>query len=211
MDYLDDIWRDVDKRIGFYTSRTADLIPSKSGIYAWYFPLRIYSNSPHEFVNEVNKVLNYDAHLKREPEDSKFVEFGWDRIDMNIKKYPNQELRRESIIKKWEKIKKNDQYLRILQNVVMQSTLLMPPLYVGRTNNLKARYTQHVNGSLHNDFHKRFKSYMEKLDIYCNVSDLLFVSVITNDDKCSDAISDDLTDVLEEIMKLLCKPMYGMQ
>tara|TARA_B100000315_G_C14562333_1_gene581145 strand:- start:739 stop:1374 length:636 start_codon:yes stop_codon:yes gene_type:complete len=206
---LNDVWRDVSERIGFFTWETHENIPAKTGIYAWFYPLRIYSKDPYEFVREINQILYYDSSTEDDPEKEVEAKFNWDKILLNIRKSYVEKDESIYIKKKWEKIKDNSEASGILKAAVMESSILLPPLYVGRANDLNERYLQHVNGGSSNDFNRRFTCFVEKKNIVCKVSDLLFVCINTENEDCDKSYSKELSDVIEGILKLLCKPIYG--
>jgi hypothetical protein len=81
---LNDIWRRVDKEIGFYTKETFHKVPSSTGVYAWFYPLRIVTNDPYEFLREVNTILNYDSKLRGKPKGMHAIDFVWRRVSLNI-------------------------------------------------------------------------------------------------------------------------------
>ncbi len=94
----------------------------------------------------------------------------------------------------------------------MRASILMPPLYVGKTKNLNVRCNQHINGRSSSQFHDRFENYAASIHATCNkVSDLLFVCVKTVDDERKvSAAEQPLEDLIEEIMKRIGKPPYSL-
>ena len=71
---LNDVWLNVNKEIGFYTKETFERIPDGPGVYAWFYPLRITTEDPYQFIREVNLILNYDSNVNGKPSKKKWVE-----------------------------------------------------------------------------------------------------------------------------------------
>lgn len=165
---LNDIWRKVNKEIGFYTKETFDKVPTVPGVYAWFYPLRITTKDPHAFIREVNTVLNYDASTEGKPiavlNEDKAIKFAWKTIDLNLElnfKKPNL----DNFISIWNEALKSEKTFHHLKRVVMKSSIIMPPLYVGKTTNLYVRCAQHINGNDRGkNFHSRYVEFVNKND-----------------------------------------------
>lgn len=207
---LNDVWRNVGRRILFFTSETHEKIPAQTGIYAWFYPLRIHSKNPYDFVTEINKILFYDSSKEGAPERRIDIDFNWDRIRLILQKSYLERDSSPSLLDGWRRVMRNPHAADVLKRTIMECSILMPPLYVGRTDNLYQRYLQHVRGGGRNsNFHKRFIEFSSKADIVSRVSELLFVCIVTSDEDIEGSIGSDLSVVIEGIMKLLCKPTYG--
>ena len=125
----------------------------------------------------------------------------------------------------------NQKYQKILNNLprknrdsfqksIILGSLFSRPLYIGYTNNLSRRYSEHVNGyGGENTFHKRFYKFMEHLkkeeisqnndkniDEYkIKIEDLLFVCL---KDARRD-ISEEELKLTEEVLKTLANPVFS--
>ena len=96
---------------------------------------------------------------------------------------------------------------------LMEASILMPPLYVGKADNLRARYHQHVddNPGDPSDFHRRFDEYAAQADLGLSVHDLLFVCVLTGHAKNKHLRSYGLNDLLEQVVMRLSGPAFSKQ
>ena len=92
----------------------------------------------------------------------------------------------------------------------------MPPLYVGRTNNLKQRYLQHAEdrGGKQNDFHSRFYRSHCTVRTKITVSDLLFFCIETPSEsrryfgKSDQSVSNVL---IENLLMSFCRPPFSVR
>src|SRR6266704_704361 len=99
------------------------------------------------------------------------------------------------------------------QQALMEASIFMPPLYLGKTDNLRVRYGQHVQGMgpEANVFHTRFTSFTQSLGLTLAVSDLLFVCVQTDRDTDRTLRDANLTELLEHVLMRVCKPPFSMR
>jgi hypothetical protein len=95
----------------------------------------------------------------------------------------------------------------------MEASILMPPLYVGKADYLKARYSQHVAGvgGGANVFHTRFTRFATSQDIPLSVQDLLFVCIKADPTIESVFRGANLNILLEHVLMLLCRPPFSMR
>ena len=94
---------------------------------------------------------------------------------------------------------------------MLKCSLFMPPLYVGKTDNLSRRCYQHVSGSGKGSFHKRYTEYARKNGLpYIKVSDLLFVCIPIKfyNDKTTEE-NDKITLLMETLLKNLASPPFS--
>ena len=92
----------------------------------------------------------------------------------------------------------------------------MPPLYVGRTNNLKQRYLQHAQpvDPNRNSFHSRFTECVTKLELKISVNDLLFVCITTPNElrkALGDSDESEPNLLIEQIMMQFCRPPFSLR
>jgi hypothetical protein len=209
---LNDIWRKVNKEIGFYTKETFHKVPSSAGVYAWFYPLRIVSDDPYEFIREVNTILNYDSKLRDKPEQRQAIDFVWRRVNLNIDmnyKKPNL----GDLIEVWKNAYQNTDKFDQLRSIIMKASIFISPLYVGKTTNLNVRCHQHINGTYRaNNFHRRYTEFALRNNVFAKkVSDLLFVCIKIYEESPNDSESDNIEGLVEEILKYLSKPAYSLK
>jgi len=205
---LNDIWRNVGNEISFFTEETFKDIPSVSGVYAWFYPLRLTTKNIDEFINEVQLVLNYDCDSNGSPSRENSIKFGWDIIHQKIDFAPkNYDL--NSFRHIWQKIANDQDKFDNFRKVIMRASILLTPLYVGKASNLKLRCQQHINGTAKdNNFNARYENYAQKLNISSkSVKDLLFV-ILKTDEKGD--VSTESEKLVEAVLKNLIKPKYSI-
>ena len=201
----------TDSRLGFYTIETKAGIPSIPGCYAWFLPLWIYNDNLSDLVKIVAKILNFD----HDPEKQVEVSFNWESIKMNVSRRAAIRTH-ESAQSTWERVISSDDGRDALQQTLLEASLLMPPLYVGRTNNLRRRYLEHTEERSHrpNDFNRRFYNHMMRLGLELTVSDLLFVCIRTPSDlvKTLDEYGDHEIEILiEHVLMQFCRPPFSIR
>jgi hypothetical protein len=209
---LDDIWYSINSHIGFYTRQNFDRVPDSPGIYAWYYPLRVSSRDIDTFVREVQTVLTYDAKSENIPEGDANIDFAWTRSELRLKIIPRGTKLSDEYRRIWELYAEDEGRFQFLRQVMMKATLLMPPLYVGKTVSLSRRLREHINGTGEdNNFRMRFTRFSSRNNLPCReVSDLLFMSVRTLESE-EEERDHQLEALVEEIMKRLCRPAYSLR
>ena len=133
----------ADSRLGFYTKETKDRIPELPGCYAWFLPLWFYRTEFAELMEIVTNVLDYE----QEPEKQVNVPFTWDSVKLHVRRSTKIKAEKRTNAA-WDKVLADTAAREALQQTLLETSLLMPPLYVGRTNNLKQRYLQHAQPSV---------------------------------------------------------------
>ena len=201
----------VDGLLGFYTKETKDKIPELPGCYAWFLPLWLYRSNLDELIQLVGRVLDYEP----DPEKHVIAPFNWQSIKLRIRREPSLHTSR-SIRATWDRVLADDRAHDTLQETLMRASLLMPPLYVGRTGNLRERYRQHTTkiNADKNDFHSRFSGWAAALQLQLSISDLLFVSVRTRyelSQVLSDVEGDDVELLIEQILMQFCRPPFSLK
>ena len=202
---------DTDSRLGFYTKETKERIPEQPGCYAWFLPLWFYHSDLNDLMQVVGDVLDYDSQLEREAT----VRFAWESVKLRVRRAAEAQTSKK-IRSTWERVCADTQAKGELQQTMLEASLLMPPLYVGKTKNLKQRYLKHVGGNSddRNDFHTRFTEHVSNLDLAIGVSDLLFVCIKT-EQKSSQVphgvAEDDLERLVEQILMRFCRPPFSLK
>ena len=168
---------DRHSRLGLYTSETKDSIPATPGCYAWFLPLWLYTDDLDDLVQMIARMLRFEPSPTRQAT----LQFARDRVQVCVTKTIDatvSDAQRQS----WNTLLQHDDSRAALEEILLEASLLMPPLYVGRTRNLQRRYAQHTSGQKgRNDFYKRFTTYVRDQDLKLLVSDLLFVCIRTAD------------------------------
>ncbi len=216
---IDDVWRDISKYINIYTSKNFDDVPSKPGVYAWFYPIELPSMNIGDLAVELSSILNYDSKLKDEPCNKEVIPFNWKDTEVRIKEIPHSSFSQETH-EKWDKISNDKESLLHFRKIMLVSSILMPPLYVGKTNNLLRRCNEHRNsGEDKNGFHNRFEEYTKNKKLVNGrefnsktVEDLIFVCIKTDLNESHEILEKDenfFSELLEEILKVIAKPPYG--
>lgn len=203
----------ADGRLGFYTKESRNRIPEFPGCYAWFLPLWLYREDLDGLMQIVCGLLSYD----KVPEKEVDAPFTWESIKLRVRR--RAEIRiNDEIRTTWRRVLANDETKKALQQILMEASLLMPPLYIGRTNNLKRRYLEHTGtGRAHfskNNFHFRFTEHVEELELKIGISDLLFACIETQKDldrNFPDVKKDDFNVLIEQILMQFCRPPFSLR
>ena len=202
----------LDGRLGFYTKETREQIPVQPGCYAWFLPLWFYRSNLDDLMGLVRRVLDYEQR----PERSVEVPFVWDSVGLRVTRRPTIHVS-DGLREIWNRVTSDPTARSALEETLLEASLLMPPLYVGRTKNLQQRYFQHTARTGHNknDFHSRFTEWARRLELPLSVSDLLFVSLRTRDDlnRTFDdlARNDDVELLIEQLLMQFCRPSFSLK
>lgn len=200
----------VDSRLGFYTSESSDRIPEIPGCYAWFLPLWIYRDDVDKMMKFVGDLLNYEKNQERQLD----ARFTWDSVKLRLHRNVDVQISNQNRAT-WRKVINDIGMKNALQQVLIEASLLMPPLYVGRTNNLKRRYLEHTSRDFDTGtFNSRFSEYVKALDYKIMVSDLLFVSIRTSE-KLNIVFKEfgenEINALIEQILLLSCRPPFSMR
>lgn len=201
-------------RMGFFTKETSDQIPEVDGCYAWMLPLWIYRDDLDELLAVVTEMLCYDPS----PEKELDANFNWDRVNLRVRRSVTHHSTPRNTSETWRGLISENRSREALQHILLEASLLMPPLYVGKTDNLKRRYLQHVQGNKqqNNDFHTRFTQCTVNAGLAIEVSDLLFVCIktpteIRNAFNARQQEHLELNELVERIMMQLCRPPFSLK
>ena len=201
----------VDGRLGFYTKETQHDIPETPGCYAWFLPLWFYSSDLDQLMQLVGRVLDYEQLAERHVE----VPFNWHALQLRLRRattvQPTQSLRTI-----WNRVLSDPTTRDALQDTLLEASLLMPPLYVGKTKNLRRRYLDHTTATARhkNDFHSRFTTWATELQLQLAVNDLLFVSLKTRpalNRALDDTTEEDLESLIEQMLMQFCRPAFSLK
>lgn len=208
------IWNDVSANIGFYTKETAQQIPEKPGVYAWFIPLWVYHDDIFELIKFSQEAMLYDSDVKSgkgfrgKSKRSSKVDFNWDYLNVEIEK--KFKLREESSLNKWSDIKNDNETVSAVKELLMKSSIFTKPLYVGRAENLKARYGQHTGGSIDkNVFYSRFKDFIAQSNIEIEVYDLIFTCIPLPSGSSELMREREITEMIESILMNIVQPPFS--
>ena len=202
---LSDVWLNI--QVGFYRYKDKDLIPSKSGVYAWFYPLEIRGNSFDKFIDEIKTIFSYDSGTENIAIRKTNFKMCWKKIKVSIEmqiKDPNQNIKSDgkSISQIWDEAFINKEDLFNLKKALLKASIFLPPLYIGKTINLSDRYFQHCAG-VPGSFKERYDAYITQNKIYKDFEDLLFVCIET------DMLPSNTEVMLEEILKVFSQPVFS--
>ena len=195
-----------DSRLKVFTTSNSRSIPATEGCYAWFLPLWIFNKDFDKLVSSVAKLLHY------EPEQcqSNVFDYRKDSIEVQVTKMMNTRVF-EDHAKTWNTLIEEEDSKEYLENLLLEASLFMPPLYIGQTKNLNARYNQHVKQSPNkNNFNSRFSGYIKETFFNLTVSDLLFVCIQTKNDFADNQEQDKkVSQLIEHILIRLCRPSFS--
>ena len=198
-------------RLGFFTRQTRDDIPATPGCYGWFLPLWLLHKTLPDFLHTFGTVMTHETGSPREL-DAGFV---WDRVKIKARRGfdPSLPPLPSFAVPLWDRLNERDETRNALQQILLQASLLTSPLYVGKTDNLRRRYNEHLTGS---HFHTRFADYAKQCGLELPLSHLIFVCIQTSQD-VEDALSEgggsmqEVEKLVEEILKRLCRPPFSQR
>ena len=214
MPVLSDVWRDISKYISIYTSTNFDEIPPCPGIYAWFYPLKVSSKNIEKLGIELSSILNYDSKLEGEQRNKAKINYNWKDIEVIASEEYKHSLPPKAI-KQWDNVVQDGDLFYKLRQLMLVSSILMPPLYIGKTNDLQRRCRDHRMGSNQEigTFQSRFEKFTREKKLINDVEfstksvdDLIFVCIRTD---MLESENTDFEELLEEIFKIYSRPPYG--
>ena len=202
----------VDGRLGFYTKDTSVRIPESPGCYAWFLPLWIYRDDLRDLMRLVGDLLSYDYPT---PERQTTARFSWETLNLSVRRNADISLT-DDICATWDDVIHDERCRPAIQQILIEASLLMPPLYVGRTSSLRRRYLDHTDArALHkNTFHSRFSQCVKALGLKIAVSDLLFVCITTPVElrrALANTTDTRLNAMLERVLMQCCRPPFSLK
>lgn len=212
---LNDELLSLDKKIKYYTLETFKNVPAESGVYAWFYPLRLQGTDLARLIDEVNFVFNFCHDNPESLNSSVSFQMGWRNyvLESELKRLNDS----SSLINSWNKFLENQtddlDSLEIVQakKIIFIASVMMPPLYIGKTIDLHSRCFQHILGNGENNtFHNRFKRYVSNNNrISCReVEDLIFACISTKQFGLDDKNYESL---FEKILMNLVKPIFSIR
>jgi len=213
---LNDVWRTIGKEVGFFYEANFEDVPSSPGVYAWFYPLRVLSREPEALqrvVEEVQALLNYDSGVRGPPSKEAILEFSWWNYSILAGRRPNILQLPDTLQQAWNAIVKNEEQFSEFQRTLLRASIFMPPLYVGKTDNLNTRCQQHLRGGAgQNDFHDRFENNAHQLGLRLRSVRQLVFSCVRTGPPVEQRLSQPATrvhELVERVMNGICAPPYG--
>ncbi|MCY3932408.1 MAG: hypothetical protein OXH70_11870 [Acidobacteria bacterium] len=201
-------WTRAGGQLGFYTKQTKDRIPPVDGCYAWFFPLWIYREDLEQQLDVLDRVFRYDPAPERQVDAA----FNWESVRLRLRRHAHVCVT-PAKVRTWNGLLADRKDRVMLERTLLEASLLMPPLYVGKTSNLQRRYLQHVEGAGKlNHFHRRFDECVRASGLALTVSDLLFVCIRTApDEKTSGTTQSAIDELIEQILMQACRPPFSLK
>lgn len=208
---LNDVWRNVSHEIGIFWKGRWENVPSGPGVYGWFYPLRISTHDLDAFLEDISKVLSFDALCNGPAAHQLRAKLSWELIEVGLCLKPDHPKLPQDVVSKWSQVVNDPPAFESLRRVIMRGSLLMPPLYVGKAQSLSVRCQQHLAGTGNNDFHRRFEEFANKMSLQATeVNDLLFACIRTGKDPVGKE-DDSIEGLVEEILKRACRPKYSVK
>lgn len=203
---LNDVWYNLNQRVMFLTRNTFDKAPDTPGVYAWYYPLKVTTYDIQEFMNEILTVMAYDATAKGTNTMKTSVHSTWRQYELELAQSYSVDRIPAFARSAWERQRQDD--FETLRADLLRLSLFVPPLYVGKTNSLSRRISEHLEGrALGRDFHDRFEKFASAKGLsHTSVSDLLCVVVLSSG---SDQ-SDEYVKLIEYVVKTFSAPGFSV-
>ena len=203
-------WSSISKRISYHTYEMKEFIPDSSGFYAWYFPLWLYEEDLVKYISMVTKIFSYED--KADSTDG-YVnilhDFNWSSLNLKVKLEGHQiNPCSDSLISDWKEAMTSPEAREVLEQAMMTASIIMPPLYVGKADNLKSRYEQHT---VHSGFKDRFDNFMKEVDVNITVADLIFCSVKLEPDLNIKLRKRKLNELVEQVIMRMAAPPFSKQ
>lgn len=206
------LWATVAERIGFFSKETAQQIPSIPGVYGWFIPLWMYRSEPVEFIDLVQAVVRAEeGQLNREL--TARIEDRWENVDVRLLRSAKSGVT-DQFQEDWRTVQSDPQCRAAFERALMEASILMPPLYVGKADDLRVRYEDHVTGrNPHsNTFFKRFSSVAESLHLSVEISDLLFVCIRASAPESADPeAARRINRLVEQTLMRLARPPFSLK
>ena len=211
---LNDVWRSINSEIGVFWKGRFDRVPAASGVYAWFYPLRIRTTDFQEFVTEIQTVMMYESNSSGPPEAHLVADFSWHHTEIDLRNICRARPLPSELESVWKGCCSDEELFKRLRRAVYKASILMPPLYIGKSSNLRSRCGQHLAGTSQSGFCQRFESYARETRARCHsVSDLIFVCSKTEaapPPAAEETVRGDrIEEVVEEILKRMASPPYG--
>jgi hypothetical protein len=189
----------------FITDSDFGIVPDKSGVYAWFYPMRIYEVDTYDsFFYRINYFLNYSLMTQsNEVFIDQKVNESWKEYKLLFTMLGKTN---EGLKKKWDTLKYDKEFVR----GVLELSFWNSPLYIGKGDNLNTRINQHCNGQT--DFSKRFAKVCSDFE-YKKDPDFRFSSSLILSDLLLSysTITKIKNENIEKLVQLSAKPNFSLK
>lgn len=150
-------------------------VPSRPGVYAWFYPLFVYENdSLMTFYNRVKHALKFRATRQSEikvffdsEEEQKFYHYFKNERSFSYSEFLFSESMSDPSdlhCEQWDNLRDKPNEWLEFKKQLLAASIYLKPLYIGKAMNLSQRINQHLNYVQHtNNFGNRFEKHMREL------------------------------------------------
>jgi hypothetical protein len=208
-----DVWRDIGREIEVYTGTRLQRVPAVEGVYAWFYPLLLTTYDLASLVKEVHQVMFFDPAVQGLPNRTVQMPFYWRNLDVSVREQPKHWGGfGGGKAQAWANICDNPDAFDSFRRSLLKASILLPPLYVGKATNLYVRCTQHVNGGDGNTFHNRYERFAARANLTAKqVRQLVFACIRTDTLPVAEGPQGVVAELLEDILKTLSRPSFGLK
>ena len=213
-----DVLDDLSRHVMVFWERTFPSVPDVPGVYAWYYPLRIRSPVLGDLIDEINTVFSFDSLMRGRAEGEATIELCWRTLGLHVGESPRHVKLPPKLVDTWDSLIGDieSEGCQRFRRSLLASSILLPPLYVGKTSSLQLRCHQHIRGAGDTGFHDRFETFAAAKRLHSTrVESLLFACVrLEQDDEPDtkkDAGTDDVPRLLEAILQIGARPPFGLR
>lgn len=203
-----------------------DLLPSLPGVYSWFFPLVVYNEDTLEsFFSRVEYVLKYRNYNYASNENLSYEEMQIQKFE-NIFAFGKTEIYKKDFLLKlkeeyassWESLRIDEVAWKNFKNQLLDASIYLKPLYIGKADNLRNRINQHINYRTTNSFGFRFEQYIKKMPPFLGLNNKnmsgLVGSVNVNDLHLSvlpfkDELKSENNKLIEKLLQHLIQPNFS--
>jgi len=220
-----DVLNTFNNRFKIFTYQDRHDIPGLPGTYAWFFPLYMFDDyeKAQDLADCYRKVFALDSLFsgksnlteKIHTEDRKTR--SWQSISLTAEVEISPDGKLPSACEDiWSKVQDNEERKKIFRESLIAASLFMPPLYIGKSNDLMQRYTSHTTDST---FKTRFEGFSFAHGIGLAVSDLIFCCLsldvssenVMADELINNSDGKDMNFLLEHILMKSSLPPFSKQ
>jgi hypothetical protein len=207
-----DILDGISRRVRFFTKENADQIPDSPGIYAWFLPLWRLEDDCAAFIRSVQGLYFYDASgADHRAVATTEASFHWERAEISIERGPNTSVTAE-LKSAWDAALGDANQKKVVEAAIMEASIFMPPLYVGKADNLQVRYQGHVQaGAAGNSFNTRFTAYAKSQNLRLRITDLLFGCIEARPQDRALWRDEQLNWLIEQLLIRVCRPPFSIR
>lgn len=206
-----ELWKAIGSRIGFYTKETANSIPAGPGTYAWFLPLWIFEDDVDRLLGLIHSFHLYDpSTVSFSSVVESQAEFNWERLHLTVRRGFHR-MGTPDLRARWNRMINDPEQHAAFEEALMEATILMPPLYVGKADDLRQRYDGHVDpGNIdRNSFNARFTTFAVERQLPIRVSDLLFVCIKAKEGHVDLWRRNALNGLLEQFLMRAARPPFS--